>query len=70
MLERIKMSTETLSHDMRAPLASIVMIVSLLIKSLSKNNTIGKAKQKDLLVQIKSQANLLMNFAHDLLDIR
>ncbi len=64
------MSTETLSHDMRAPLASIVMIVSLLIKSLSKNNKFGKERQKNLLVQIKSQANLLMNFAHDLLDVR
>ena len=70
MLERIKMSTETLSHDMRAPLASIIMIVTLLLSGLSKKSEFSKSKQLKLLTQIKSQANLLMNFAHDLLDIR
>lgn len=31
-LERIKTSTETLSHEMRAPLGSIIMIMETLIK--------------------------------------
>ena len=33
ILERMKLSTETLAHDMRAPLASIITIIEILLKS-------------------------------------
>ena len=33
LLERIKVSTDTLAHEMRAPLASIVMIMEILLSS-------------------------------------
>jgi len=31
MIERVKLSAEALSHEMRAPLASIIMIIDILL---------------------------------------
>ncbi len=39
VLQRMKLSTETLSHDMRAPLASIIMIMDILLSKKHKDKT-------------------------------
>ena len=69
MIERAKLSAEALSHEMRAPLASIIMIIDSLLgnpsMSIDQNNSSRK-----YLKQVKAHANLLMNYVQDLLDMR
>ena len=67
-LERIKISTETLSHEMRAPLSNIIMIMDILLQIFRRPSEYMKMKR--YFNQVKSQANLLLNLVENLLDIR
>lgn len=67
-LERIKISTETLSHEMRAPLSNIIMIMDILLHIFKRPSEYMKMKR--YFNQVKSQANLLLNLVENLLDIR
>ena len=66
MIEKVKLSAEALSHEMRAPLASIIMIIDII---LSSHQPMPQSQRK-YMKQIKANANLLMNFVQDLLDMR
>ena len=53
---------------MRAPLSSIITIMDILLGMIGKPTNV-KAQRK-YYKQVKSSANLLMNFVQDLLDMR
>lgn len=62
-LERIRISTETLSHEIRAPLANIVMLIDVLIAMLARPLEIKSMKR--YYKQVRHQATLLLNIVQD-----
>ena len=67
-LERVKVNTRTLTHEIRSPLSSIIMIMNLLIDLNGRPE--HQQKSLKLQKQVKYLAKLLMNFVQDILDMK
>lgn len=67
-LKTMRYSNENVAHEMRTPLASIIIIINLLLKLGCSAKEHRRAHK--YFNQMKFQAQLLLHFVNDLLDYR